>query len=188
LGEQAPAEEVNSFPPRSDARARVLILGSMPGVASLEAVQYYAHPRNAFWRIIESLLGIDHRLAYKDRLQNLIDKRVALWDVLQSCTRPGSLDADIRRASEVPNDFASFLADHPQLHTIFFNGRKAEQVFKSKALPDLLKRDSHLQSRMDGTALLALPSTSPAMASLNFAGKLERWKVVAIAARTPRSC
>ena len=160
----------------------------MPGVASLQAVEYYAHPRNAFWPIIEALFGVEHSQPYQQRLQALTEHKVALWDVLQSCRRPGSLDSAIEAASEKANDFAAFFASHPHLHTIFFNGRKAEQVFKSKALPDLLEQGPQLEARLQRMEFVALPSTSPAMASLRFAGKLERWQVVAKAARTPHSC
>lgn len=154
----------------------------MPGVASLQASRYYAHPRNAFWQIIESLFEIPADADYEQRLDQLLARRVAVWDVLQKCHRRGSLDADIRPSSEKPNDFAAFFANHPDLHTIFFNGRKAEQVFQRKALPAMLRQNPRLRSRVDQTAFLALPSTSPAMASLRFADKLEQWQAVAQAA------
>ncbi len=187
MGKQTPAEEVSSFDASSDAKARVLVLGSMPGVASLEAVQYYAHPRNSFWRIMESLFAISSDQEYEQRLSGLRKHHVALWDVLRSCSRPGSLDSDIRATSEVPNAFADFLPQHPDVHTIFFNGRKAEQVFKRKALPQMLRQRPELESRLARIRLIALPSTSPAMASLSFSDKLEQWQTVAEAARTPTS-
>ena len=109
--------EVCSFPPLCGPRARILILGSMPGRASLAAQQYYAHPRNAFWPIIEAALGIDRDLPYAQRCRQLIAKDIAVWDVLQSCFRPGSLDADIDPASIMPNDFATFFADHSHILT-----------------------------------------------------------------------
>jgi len=97
---------IRSFEPIATPNARVLILGSMPGVASLEAGQYYAHPQNAFWRIMGELVGAGLEKPYDERARILKANGVALWDVLQSCIRPGSLDSDIR--DEVPNDFAAF--------------------------------------------------------------------------------
>src|SRR3954451_23432881 len=104
-----------SFPPLESATACTLILGTMPGAASLRAGQYYAHPRNAFWTIIGELLGFDARLDYAARIDHLAAARIAVWDVLQSCERPGSLDSNIDRQSVVPNDFPGFFAAHPRI-------------------------------------------------------------------------
>jgi len=161
---------VCSFPPVADRGARVLILGSMPGVASLRAGQYYAHPRNAFWPILATLLEWPDGLAYNERLVRLRRSGIALWDVLQSCIRPGSLDADIEEASIVPNDFAAFLACHDGIDRVFFNGSKAEQAFRRHVLPGL---------RCDGRlACRRLPSTSPAHAARGFDEKLQAWRCV----------
>ncbi len=102
-------DTVHSFPPIARADARVLILGSMPSEASLAAGQYYGHPRNAFWPILAELLGFDHRIPYDQRVQAVLQARVAVWDVLASCVRPGSADADIDAESILVNDFETFL-------------------------------------------------------------------------------
>ncbi|MCQ8104960.1 DNA-deoxyinosine glycosylase [Methylomonas sp. SURF-2] len=162
--------DIRSFPPIAGKNARILILGSIPGKASLEAGQYYAHPRNQFWTIMAELLACGPLSDYPGKTQALLDANIALWDVMQSCYRPGSLDAAIDKSSVVANDFKSFLADHPHIRQIFFNGATAEQAFRRLVRPDLLKPDLHLQR---------LPSTSPAHAALNFQQKLECWRVIA---------
>jgi len=146
-----------------------LILGSMPGKASLRAEQYYAHPRNAFWRILSECFGIAVDAPYERRLAELVDQRLALWDVLRSCTRESSLDSDIVEASIEPNDFAAFLGAHPDLRVVCFNGAKAEACFRRYVLPELPERD---------LAYHRLPSTSPANASISYADKLAAWQVM----------
>lgn len=161
---------LHSFPPSASQRARVLILGSMPGAASLAANQYYAHPRNQFWPILSSLLQCDFvAQSYSQRLQTLNDSGIALWDVVQSCRRPGSLDADIAADSVHANDFQAFFQRHPKIHHIFFNGAAAERYFKQ-----------HVQTRqaLPPVSCQRLPSTSPAHAALSFASKLEAWHII----------
>lgn len=165
-----PAEDrIYCFAPVADAEARVLILGSMPGAASLQAAQYYAHRHNAFWKIMGALFGAHPELSYPDRLALLRQHGVALWDVLDSCVRPGSLDADIRQVQA--NDFAGFFQQHGAIRQVFFNGGLAEQTFRRHV------------SAPPGIGLTRLPSTSPAHASLKLAQKLQAWQVVADAAR-----
>ena len=158
---------IHSFPPVSSADARVLILGSMPGKESLERNQYYAHPMNAFWRIMGELAGTHPDLPYEKRLDALKTSGIALWDVLASCDRASSLDSHIRKESA--NDFASFFARHPHITHVFFNGSKAEQCFKKfvqakQALPPL--------------KFCRLPSTSPAHAGMRYEGKLDAWRAI----------
>ena len=102
------------FEPVADSNSEILILGSMPGRESLAAEQYYAHRRNAFWKIMSDLLGFDPDSSYGTRLQELKTARIALWDVLQSCTRVGSLDSSIDAGSITVNDFQSFFRTHDQ--------------------------------------------------------------------------
>ena len=159
--------QVSSFPPLSGPRARVLVLGSMPGKASLAAQQYYAHPRNAFWPIIEAVLGIGRDQPYALRCRQLVARDIAVWDVLQSCYRPGSLDADIDPASIMANDFVAFFSGHPRIRRICFNGATAQQVFRRQVLPSLPA--DHLPD------MIRLPSTSPAHAGMRLEQKITEW-------------
>lgn len=161
--------DIQSFPPIAGPNARILILGSIPGKASLEAGEYYAHPRNQFWPIIAELLQCGPLADYPSKIRALLDANIALWDVMQSCYRPGSLDSAIDKSSVVANDFPGFLADHPRIRHIFFNGATAEQAFRRLVLPDLLYPKSRLQR---------LPSTSPAHAALSLQQKLQSWSLI----------
>ena len=116
---------VSSFAPITNPKATILILGSMPGVASLSAQQYYAHQRNAFWPIMSAVLGIDLDSPYVERVKALQQTHVAVWDVLQQCERAGSLDSAIQKDTRSPNDFASFFSSHVNIKTIAFNGVEA---------------------------------------------------------------
>lgn len=153
------------FPPVARADARVLVLGSLPGRRSLEERQYYAHPQNAFWHIMGELVAADGD--YETRCKRLLESRIALWDVLASSVRPGSMDADIDRHSAVPNDFAGFLASHPGIDRIGFNGRKAAELFGRLVEPGI---------DTGSIEMVVLPSTSPAFASMRPAGKLAHWR------------
>lgn len=164
------ASEARSFPPIAAPDARVLILGSMPGVASLEAQRYYAHPRNAFWPIVAQLYGFDARLPYEQRCELLRGAQVAVWDVLRACRREGSLDAAIEKDSEEPNDFGEFLAGHQAIRLIGFNGQKAETAFRRLVVP-MMDR-----AKIDQLTLVRLPSTSPAHAGRSFEEKLADWR------------
>jgi hypoxanthine-DNA glycosylase len=156
------------FAPVATPDARVLILGSMPGVASLEATQYYAFPRNAFWKIMGELFGADPQLDYPLRLQKLTENHIALWDVIQTCHRPGSLDSAIAEEGMQTNDFSGFFDTHPRISHVLFNGQKAAGLFNKKVAPVLTNQ----------YAYLVLPSTSPANAASSYAVKLEKWSVL----------
>jgi double-stranded uracil-DNA glycosylase len=158
---------IRSFAPVSNADARVLILGSMPGRESLRQNQYYAHPSNVFWKIMGELTGARPALPYPERLRILQSSGIALWDVLGSCERDGSLDSDIR--NESANDFAAFFAQHPHIAQVFFNGAKAEQCFRKSVLE---------KQALPPLSLHRLPSTSPAHAGMRYAEKLQAWRII----------
>lgn len=153
------------FAPVSGPDAKLLILGSLPGRRSLETGRYYAHARNAFWRIMAALFGAAGD--YRQRCDALVCARVALWDVLAESVRPGSLDSAIRMQTAKANDFTTFLAAHPDVKSIAFNGRKAETMFRRLVLPQLATPVPELVS---------LPSTSPAHATLSVEEKLDTWR------------
>lgn len=154
--------------PVTTRSVRVLILGSMPGAESLRRAEYYAHPRNLFWDFIEELLAIPRALPYRERLQRLSRRGVALWDVAAQCRRRGSLDAAIERTSVIPNDFAGLFPRLPALRAIGFNGRAAAGLYARLVLPDL-------DARWQGIERIELPSTSPANASIPRTTKRARW-------------
>mgnify|MGYP001255453730 FL=1 len=158
---------ITSFPPLIAPDATRLILGSMPGVASLTAGQYYAHPQNAFWRIMGAVARFDATLPYEERVAALRKAGVALWDVLAACERAGSLDSAIARSSEEANDLAGLLSLQPQIKRIYFNGATAEATFR--------RHCKALAARND-LCFTRLPSTSPAHASLRFEEKCAVWR------------
>ncbi len=146
---------VTSFAPIADGSARVLILGSMPGIRSLQTGQYYAHPRNAFWPIMAHLYGFNSGSPYDARVDALKASGIAVWDVLRECVRPGSLDSAIEKGSRVPNDFVSFFATYPGIRLIAFNGAEAARSFNRYVLPNAAPLD---------VRFARLPSSSPAHA------------------------
>lgn len=156
------------FDPIAHPQARVLVLGSLPGRVSLERGQYYAQPRNAFWKIVAQLFEFDIALPYDQRLAALQARGIALWDVCESAHRPGSLDAAISDASVKPNDFGVFFAQHASIDTVCFNGAKAATLYSRLVMPGLPPRWQRLK-------VVSLPSTSPAHAAMPFAEKLRRW-------------
>ncbi|MVW78763.1 DNA-deoxyinosine glycosylase [Bordetella sp. 02P26C-1] len=159
---------VMGFAPLISPGARVLVLGTMPGVKSLREQQYYAHPRNAFWPIAAQVLGFDAHADYAARCMALTNAGIALWDVLQACEREGSLDANIQAETAVPNDFQGFLHAYPDIQHVCFNGAKAAALYRRHVLPALAVT-RELQ-------YFDLPSTSPAHAAMSWQEKLARWQ------------
>ena len=140
----------------------------MPGVASLAAGRYYAHPRNQFWPIVGEIFGFDATAPYTRRVAALRASGIAVWDVVASCIRAGSLDAGIDEQSIIVNPFPEFLALHPHIRRICFNGRKAEAAWR-RHVQDHLPPGSRLEYRL-------LPSTSPAHAGMSYLHKLQVWR------------
>jgi TDG/mug DNA glycosylase family protein len=158
-----------AFPPILGEAPVMLVLGSMPSETSLAKGEYYGHRRNAFWPIMEHLLGLPSGLDYVRRTEALRAHRIALWDVIAACARPGSLDADIRPESIRVNDFAALFDAHPSIRRIAFNGGTAEREFRRRVLPDLGPARAAIER-------LRLPSTSPAHAGMRFDAKLAAWR------------
>lgn len=151
-----------SFPPLIAPNTRVLIIGSMPGEASLKAQEYYAYKYNQFWRIIFDLFANGRTPKnYADKTQVLLANGLGLWDALAACERKGSLDGNI--LSPTPNDFPALFCNHPQIKTLLFNGQAARNHFK-RAFGD------------GGKICLVLPSTSPAHAARAYAEKKVLWQ------------
>ena len=153
-----------SFTPSIDNNSKVLILGSMPGVKSLEEQQYYAHPQNRFWKVMGVVCG-EHNLPefdYVTKLKTLLDNNIALWDTIKSCKRDGSLDSNIH--NETPNDIRKLLKKYPNIQSICLNGNKSYSAFK-KYFPDLLEIYSCHK----------MPSTSPANARYSLDVLTKEW-------------
>jgi len=156
----APSSLLTGLAPVLDAGVRILVLGSFPGAASLAAGQYYAHPRNQFWRLISSVVGEDlAALPYPERLPRLLAHGVGLWDVLGECERVGSLDSAIRKPAA--NDFERLRELCPRLATVGFNGQAS-----GKFAP---------QFAGAGYRTVVLPSSSPAHMAMSFEQKLAVW-------------
>lgn len=152
-----------SFPPVVDAQVRTLILGSLPGAASLAAGRYYAHPRNQFWKLVGEAIGVPlAEQPYEERLRTLLAHRIGLWDVIADAERNGSLDAAIR--NHAPNDLQALVTSLPALDTIAFNGATAAKIGTAQLGP-----------AAERYRLLRLPSGSPANASIPFEKKREAW-------------
>ena len=160
--------QVHSFEPVIGDQPRLVILGSMPGIVSLTAVQYYANPRNAFWRIMADLFGIDGEVDYAQRIDQISRHPVVLWDTLKSCHRPGSLDAKIKTSTALANDFNWLLAKQPTIRAIAFNGSASEKYFNRLVVPTLRPAQP-----LD---FLPMPSTSPANAGMSFETKRDKWR------------
>ncbi len=179
-----------SFGPLTGNHLHTLILGTMPGQRSLQSQQYYAHPRNALWPILCSIVRdgepdyqVHTELSYEQRCSLITQAGFGLWDVLASCERQGSLDSNIIKSTEIPNDINGLANKHPELRKIVCNGRTAEALFKRHVQPTLSKTRNTTQSTTlravnSKTALsvVCVPSSSPAMASLDLAAKYKQWR------------
>ena len=160
-------KKCKSFKPSIDEHSTVLILGSMPGVKSLEEQQYYAHPQNRFWKVMASICNEPklYEFAYDLKLKTLLNSNIALWDTIKSCKREGSLDSDIQ--NETPNDIKGLLKNYSNIKTICLNGNKSYSAFK-KYFPDLLEKyNCH-----------KMPSTSPANARYSLDILIKEWSRV----------
>lgn len=160
-----------SFPPLVGPRPQVLVLGSIPGEEALRKQQYYGNPQNAFWAIMAQLFGFSAELDYQGKVSSLTAYPIAVWDVIGSCIRPGSLDSSIDASSVEPNELVEFLQRHSTIHTVFFNGSRAQQEFRRHIQPALAILNREIST-------IRLPSTSAAMARLSRQDKLEQWQRV----------
>lgn len=154
---------LHGFPPIIGSRPEVLVLGNAPSVLALARHQYYGNPQNAFWRIAGELYGFDAADPYEQRTAALTAHRVAVWDVLASCRRRGSLDSAVEPDSMVANDFHALFGAHPTIERVLFNGAAAEKNFRrlvAGGFPVDYQR---------------LPSTSPAQ-TMRYEAKLAAWR------------
>ena len=154
---------ISSFPPIISDDSKILILGSVPGIKSLEMQEYYAHPQNKFWRILFELFNEDYTTDYAEKIKLLKNKKIAVWDVIDSCERKGSLDTEIK--NENHHNILQLLDDFPSIKVIFCNGQKSFKTL-GKILPD----DSKIP-------VFVLPSTSPAY-TIPYQHKLKDWSVL----------
>jgi hypoxanthine-DNA glycosylase len=153
-----------SFEPIVNEQSRILILGTMPGIKSLEKNQYYAHPRNAFWQIMFRLFNTEFSNNYEDRKNLILKNKLALWDTLKLCFREGSLDTNIK--NEEANEIHQLLEKYPKIHSIIFNGKAAEKFYRR-----------YFQNK-NPIKYYQLPSTSPANATKSFNEKFAEWKLI----------
>ena len=163
MNSNEPLKRISSFAPIISEDAQILILGSVPGVKSLEMQQYYAHPQNQFWRIIFHLFNENYTSDYGEKLQVLKRNKIALWDVIDTCERKGSLDSEIR--NEEANDIRQLLKNYPNIKAIFCNGQKS---FKN--LQKIMGKECVIP-------IFVLPSTSP-LHTISFEKKLREWEIL----------
>jgi hypoxanthine-DNA glycosylase len=153
-----------SFEPIINNTCKILILGTMPGMKSLEMKQYYANERNVFWKIIFKIFDYQYTNDYEIRKNLLINNKIAIWDTLKNCQREGSLDSDIRNAE--PNDISQLIREHPNITSIIFNGKYAENFYKK------------YNELIPGMNYISLPSTSPANARYKLEYKINAWSAI----------
>lgn len=157
-------QKISSFSPIIKKDSKILILGSIPGVKSLEMQQYYAHPQNKFWKIICEIFNEEFTTNYQQRIEILKKHHIALWDVIDTCERKGSLDSEIR--NEEANKIEELLQNFPNIKAIFCNGQKSH-----KNLQKILGKKFRMP-------IIVLPSTSPAYAGLSYFDKLKSWYII----------
>ena len=157
-------QKISSFPPIINQNSKILILGSIPGIKSLEMQQYYAHPQNKFWKIICEIFSEEFTIDYSERIEILEKYHIALWDVIDTCERKGSLDSEIK--NEEANKIEELLQNFPNIKAIFCNGQKSH-----KNLQKILGKKFRLP-------IIVLPSTSPANAGLSYFDKLKSWYII----------
>ena len=157
-------QKISSFPPIINKDSEILILGSIPGVKSLEMQQYYAYPQNKFWKIICEIFNEEFTTNYQQRIEILEKHHIALWDVIDTCERKGSLDSEIR--NEEANKIEELLQNFPNIKAIFCNGQKSY-----KNLQKILGKKFRMP-------IIVLPSTSPAYAGLKYEEKLLSWQEI----------
>ena len=149
----------------------MLILGSLPSQQSLQKREYYGNPQNAFWRVMGELFNAGPEIPYRDRAAKLKHWRIAVWDVLQSSVRPGSMDSAIDLKSATANDFQSFYDEHPKLELLCFNGKKAAELYQRLVASQGIGTINNMEFR-------TMPSTSPAYASMKLDEKVRYWSVI----------
>jgi double-stranded uracil-DNA glycosylase len=163
------------FAPVGSSQPTVLILGSLPGVASIQEQQYFAHPRNQFWSIMATIAEFEVNSSYPYRVSCLAQHGIMLWDVVHSAYREGSLDSNIKSSGLQVNQFSVLLGSNT-IELIAFNGAAAEKYFLRYAVPDL-SQDGVDSSMLP--ELIKMPSTSPANAGMSFEQKLSKWQLIA---------
>jgi len=166
-----PEPLATGFPPIAARDASILILGSLPSQLSLQKQEYYGNPQNAFWRVMGDLFDAGPERPYAERSDRLVRSGIAVWDVLRSSVRPGSMDADIDLATATPNDFQAFFHDHPQLRSLCFNGKKSAQLYKRLVAAEGFGNIGEL-------IFITMPSTSPAYAAMRYEDKVRQWSAI----------
>ena len=159
------------FDPIAAPNATVLILGSLPSQESLRKQEYYGNLQNAFWHVMGELIDAGPEIPYPKRADKLRRSGIAVWDVLQSSVRPGSMDAAIDLTTATPNDFQAFFEAHPMLELLCFNGKKAAELYRRLVAPQRF-------SIIDNIEFRTLPSTSPAYASMKLDEKVRLWSAI----------
>jgi hypoxanthine-DNA glycosylase len=157
---------IEGFEPIIDENCEILILGTMPGVESLTKKEYYSFERNQFWKVIFSIFGEEISNDYASKKSILLRNKIAIWDVLKSCDRENSSDSNIK--NPVANDFKSLFIKYPNLKNIYFNGKKAEALYRKLVFNN---------ANENNLSQFNLPSTSPANA-VKFETKVNEWEQI----------